>query len=70
MGGELGVIFAADIAGLSAQGHRTQYPGVAETTALQIPTEGNVVPAYELLHSGPCTADEVAGLRGLATAGS
>lgn len=70
VGGELGVIFASDVAGLSARGHRTRYPGVAETTALQIPTEGDVVPAHELLHAGPCTTEEVVGLRGLATAGS
>lgn len=69
-GGEFGLIFAADLAGLSSLGHRTQYPSITETVALEIPTKDNVVPEHVVLHSGPCTAGEVMGLKGLATGGS
>ncbi|KAF3765042.1 hypothetical protein M406DRAFT_243506, partial [Cryphonectria parasitica EP155] len=64
-GGEFGVIFAADTAAVSAEGHRTQYPGVTETVALQIPVADGKVPDYEVLHSGACTDTDVGGLRGL-----
>ncbi|KAI0121012.1 hypothetical protein BJ170DRAFT_645973 [Xylariales sp. AK1849] len=63
-GGEFGLIFAADTADFSRQGHRTQYPGITETIALQIPTKDGRVPAREVLHGGPCTANEVSGIRG------
>lgn len=65
-GGEYGVIFAADTADVSTQGHRTQYPGTSETVALEMPTEDGEIPAYEVLHSGPCTASDFAGLHSLA----
>lgn len=69
IGGEFGTIFAADVAALSAQGHHTQYPGITETVALEIPTQDNIIPAHKVLYAGPCTADETVGIKGLATAG-
>jgi hypothetical protein len=67
-GGEFGFIFASDVAGVSEVGHRTQYPGITETIALQIPTRDGEVPAHSVLHIGPCTADEISGIRSLAVA--
>lgn len=64
-GGEFGVIFAADTAASSQEGHRTQYPGVTETIALQIPTQDGEVPAHSLIHTGPCAVNEVGGFRGI-----
>ncbi|KAH8200811.1 hypothetical protein TruAng_005048 [Truncatella angustata] len=68
-GGEFGLIFAADTADVSRLGHRTQYPGITETIAIQIPTKDNRVPAHTCLYDGACSAGEVVGLRGLAVAG-
>lgn len=67
-GGEFGLIFAADTPDVSQKGHRTQYPGLTETIALQIPTQDGV-PGHSLLHMGPCTANEIAGLRDFGVAG-
>ncbi|KAL8900632.1 MAG: hypothetical protein Q9207_005603 [Kuettlingeria erythrocarpa] len=53
-GGKDGLIFVADTAKVSVQGHLTQYPGDKETTALQIPTAGGLIPPHKVLHSGPC----------------
>lgn len=64
-GGEFGLIFAADTAEVSDIGHRTQYPGVVETIALQIPTPDGRIPGHTTLHTGPCRANEVDGLRGI-----
>lgn len=64
-GGEFGLIFAADTADVSEKGHRTQYPGITETIALQIPVKDNKIPAHTVLHSGPCVVSEIAGIRGL-----
>ncbi|OTB06055.1 hypothetical protein M426DRAFT_319129 [Hypoxylon sp. CI-4A] len=69
-GGEFGVIFAADTADASTKGHRTEYPGVTETIALQIPTKDNTVPAHEVLHRGPCSQADTAGLHSIALGGS
>ncbi|KAI1767828.1 hypothetical protein GGR53DRAFT_480841 [Hypoxylon sp. FL1150] len=66
LGGEFGLVFAADTADVSLKGHRTQYPGLTETIGLQIPTQDGKVPEHRLLHMGPCTADDIAGLRELA----
>lgn len=52
-GGKNGVIFAADIASVSANGHSTNYPSGEETRVLQIPT-GGTIPQHTVLHSGPC----------------
>ena len=62
-GGEFGLIFAADTNEVSSTGHRSQYPGNAETVALASPTENNTIPNHIILHMGPCEADEVSGLR-------
>lgn len=63
-GGEFGLIFAADTAGLSAQGHRTEYPGDTGTVVLIIPTKDGLIPAHSVLRYGPCTTDDVGGLPG------
>lgn len=67
VGGEFGVAFAADTAAVSAQGHRTQFPGTTETVILTIPAKDGLVPEHVVLHNGPCTAEDVGGLRELAT---
>lgn len=70
VGGALGLIFAADTADVTSAGHGTRFPGVAETTALTIPTEGNSVPDHQVLHSGPCTAEDFLGNKILAAGSS
>ncbi|KAI0398740.1 hypothetical protein F4802DRAFT_592232 [Xylaria palmicola] len=62
-GGQFGLIFAADTSDVSTKGHRTQYPGVTETVALQIPTADGKVPKHKVLHMGACSISEIAGLR-------
>ncbi|KAI2632618.1 hypothetical protein GGS26DRAFT_591058 [Hypomontagnella submonticulosa] len=69
-GGQFGLIFAADTADVSRKGHRTQYPGITETIALQIPTQDGKVPEHSVLHMGPCAVNEVAGIREFGTAGT
>lgn len=64
--GEFAVAFAADTAAVSAKGHRTQYPGSTETVLLAIPAKDGVVPGHTVLHDGPCTVNDIEGLRGLA----
>ncbi|CAJ2509353.1 Uu.00g143790.m01.CDS01 [Anthostomella pinea] len=64
-GGEFGLIFAADTADVSTEGHRTQYPSSTQTIGLQLPTLNGEVPAHDVLHSGPCITGEVSGLRAL-----
>ncbi|TFK47212.1 hypothetical protein OE88DRAFT_827783 [Heliocybe sulcata] len=58
VGGENGMIIAADTAAVSTYGHITTYPSTMQTVALQIPTEGGIVPNHTVLHSGPCTTAE------------
>ncbi len=53
-GGRDGLIFVADTAGRSKEGHLTQYPGSKETTVLQIPTADGAIPPHIVLHKGPC----------------
>ncbi|KAI0477557.1 hypothetical protein GGR56DRAFT_692223 [Xylariaceae sp. FL0804] len=60
-GGESGLLFAADTADVSRRGHRTRYPGVTATTALQIPTRDGRVPEHSVLHAGPCSTSEITG---------
>ncbi|RYO78110.1 hypothetical protein DL766_003405 [Monosporascus sp. MC13-8B] len=62
-GGE--ILFVADTANVSLQGHRSLYPGVTETIVLQIPTRNGEIPSHNVLHQGPCSASEVARGRGL-----
>ncbi|KAL1848874.1 hypothetical protein Daus18300_013486 [Diaporthe australafricana] len=70
LGGEFGLIFAADTADVSGVGHSTSYPGNTETVAVQVPTLDGEIPAHSILHDGPCTAVDVMGLRQLATGSS
>ncbi|KAI3390649.1 hypothetical protein diail_8986 [Diaporthe ilicicola] len=70
LGGEFGLIFAADTASVSSSGHSTSYPGSTETVAIQIPTLDGEIPAHSILHNGPCTAIDTMGLRGLSTGSS
>ncbi|KID89007.1 small secreted protein, partial [Metarhizium majus ARSEF 297] len=69
VGGDFGLIFAADTANVSKQGHISQYPSNTETIALQIPVRDGKVPAHEVLHEGACGANEVVGIRAIATQG-
>lgn len=63
-GGETGLFFATDIAGLSRQGHGTLFPGGTETLALQIPTVNNTIPKHRVLYDNkPCSASEYSQLR-------
>ncbi|KAI0204016.1 hypothetical protein F4808DRAFT_365928 [Astrocystis sublimbata] len=66
IGGEYGLIFAADTSDVSKGGHRTQYPGITETIAIQIPVADGQVPKHDLVHDGPCGIGEIAGLRSFA----
>ncbi|KAI3322019.1 hypothetical protein HD806DRAFT_536491 [Xylariaceae sp. AK1471] len=68
-GGQFGLFFAADTAEVSLKGHRTQYPGVTETIALEIPTYDRKIPKHSVLHQGPCSISEIAGIREFAVAG-
>jgi len=52
-GGRDGLIFVADTAGRSKEGHLTQYPGSKERTVLQIPTADGVIPPHTVLYKGP-----------------
>jgi hypothetical protein len=54
VGGDNGLIFAADTQNVSSSGHATNYPSREETRALQIPT-GGIIPQHTVLHSGPCS---------------
>ncbi|GAW19600.1 hypothetical protein ANO14919_090880 [Xylariales sp. No.14919] len=62
-GGPFGLIFAADTKEVSGKGHRTEYPGITETVALRVPTADGKVPEHRVLHSGPCSISEIAGIR-------
>ena len=57
-GGRNGLIIAADTAAVSTKGHNTDYPSGQETIAIQIPTQGGVVPEHTVLHAGPCRKKE------------
>lgn len=58
VGGANGLIFAADTAARSTQGHITNYPSKQATRVLQIPTNGGI-PNHNVLYSGPCRASEL-----------
>ena len=58
-GGEDGLIIAADTAAVSRSGHITNYPSNRETIALQIPTEGRLLPRHRVLHEGACRKEEM-----------
>ena len=65
-GGEFGLILAVDTADVSTNGHITTYPGITETTSLEIPIKDGVVPPHNVLHKGPCKAPEVMGIKSAA----
>lgn len=66
-GGEYyGLIFAADTSGASVLGHRTQYPGTAETVSIAMPTKDGLIPPHILLHYGPCVKRDFVGYNDLA----
>lgn len=66
--GEAGLMFAADTADVSREGHGGYFPGVTETIFLQIPAKGNKAPDHCVVYEdAPCTANEYEGLRGWAT---
>ncbi|EJD41218.1 hypothetical protein AURDEDRAFT_69101 [Auricularia subglabra TFB-10046 SS5] len=54
IGGTNGLIFAADVADVSASGHVTAYPSEETSRVLQIPTLDGRIPAHDVLHEGPC----------------
>ena len=63
-GGEFGLLFATDTADLTKEGHGSFFPGPTESLTLQIPTRDNKIPTHRVLTEiGPCTVNEVAGLR-------
>ncbi|KAI0597314.1 hypothetical protein F4775DRAFT_560716 [Biscogniauxia sp. FL1348] len=68
-GGDFGLIFAADTADVSRRGHKTAFPGNAETMGLQIPTRNGEIPAHSVVHAGPCEESEMVGFRELAATG-
>lgn len=59
--GQQGIIFAADTANVSGDGHRTVYPSNEVTVALQLPVADGKVPQHVRLHGGACTPAEQAG---------
>lgn len=66
--GETSLLFFADTADVSQEGHGCYYPGVTETIFLQIPAVNNQVPEHTVVHeNAPCSANEYAVLRGWAT---
>ncbi|KAB5514965.1 hypothetical protein GE09DRAFT_1046515 [Coniochaeta sp. 2T2.1] len=62
-GGEFGVIFAADTSDVSCDGHISTNIGSTEFVSLMISTQDGTVPEHEILHTGPCVAEEMAGWR-------
>ncbi|KAK8851053.1 hypothetical protein PGQ11_013532 [Apiospora arundinis] len=69
LGGEFGLIFAADTANVSEKGHYTRYPGIVETVALQIPTLNGEIPPHQVVRPGPCLTNDTVGLRSFAGTG-
>ena len=62
-GGQFGLIFAADTADVSRDGHISTYLGNTESVYVQIPTQDGMIPEHIRLHMGPCVAEEMSGLR-------
>jgi hypothetical protein len=65
-GGEFGVLFASDTAAISRQGHSNKVLGNTEAVLVQIPTANGDVPEHRVIHAGPCTPEEMTGLRDVA----
>jgi hypothetical protein len=64
-GGEFGEVFEADTADISMQGHRSQYVGVSEVVAVQVPPSDGKIPEHTLLHEGFCQPEDLLSVRGL-----
>lgn len=60
-GGRYGTLLAVDTADVSEFGHRSVYPGDADTIAIEIPFEDGKIPDHTVLHCGPCTFAELTG---------
>lgn len=56
-GGRSGLLFAADTADVSRDGHSSMYLGTTESVYLQIPTRDGNIPRHTTLHMGPCVAE-------------
>jgi hypothetical protein len=52
--GESAMLFAADTAAVSRQGHGGTFPGTTESIVLQIPTMNGLVPEHKVLYEGTC----------------
>lgn len=61
-GGRYGWLIAADLKEVATQGHITTFPGTERTVIAQFPVAGNKPPAHRVLHVGPCTNEDLAGL--------
>lgn len=61
--GEFGLMFAADTADVSCDGHTSRYLGASESVYVEIPTKDGEIPEHNILHMGPCAADEMASWR-------
>jgi hypothetical protein len=61
-GGRYGMVIAADTKEVAAQGHITEFPGTERTVIAQFPVADNKVPEHNVLHVGPCTLADLAGL--------
>ena len=61
-GGRHGMLIAADVKEVAARGHSTEFPGQDRTVIAQFPVAGNKAPEHSVLHVGPCTLDDLAGL--------
>lgn len=61
-GGKYGLIVVVDNAAASKYGHVTTYPSDADTVALQVPFLNGVTPNHTVLHPGPCSWPEMAGI--------
>lgn len=59
--GEYGMMFAADTADVSSDGHTSRYLGATESIYLEIPTRDGNVLEHNILRMGPCDPEEMAG---------
>lgn len=59
IGGQNGLILAADVQAVSRQGHTTVYPSMEQTVAVVSPLDGGEVPVHEVLYQGACRVEEL-----------
>jgi len=59
-GGRQGMLIAADLKEVAAQGHVTTFPSQERTLIAQFPVAGNKAPHHRVLHVGPCTYADLA----------